>query len=212
MRLPRIRGEALPWLAGLALTGLVLFLLQPMLSILALALSLFVVFFFRDPVRQAHISTDTILSPADGRVLEIGEVGCPDFLEEPAMRVSIFLSLLDVHINRSPISGRVSYQKYQKGKFHPAFQQEAGVENERNAIGIQGDMGKVLVVQVAGVLARRIECWVSRGDVVALGQQIGMIRFGSQTDLFLPKTQTELLVSPGDRVRAGETIIGRWSP
>ncbi len=211
MRLSRIRGEALPWLAGLGLAGLGLFLLQPLFGLPALALLLFVAFFFRDPERQVSVSAEAILSPADGRVLEIGEVDEPNFLEGPALRVGIFLSLLDVHINRSPISGRVSYQKYQKGRFHPAFRPEAGVENERNAIGIQGDVGKALVVQFAGVLARRIECWVSGGDQVEVGQRIGMIRFGSRTELFLPKAQAELLVRPGDRVKAGETIIGRWS-
>ncbi len=212
MRLLRIRREALPWLAGLGVACLALFFLRPMFSFLALALLLFVAFFFRDPERQVYNSAETILSPADGRVLEIGEVDNPDFIEEPALRVSIFLSLLDVHINRSPISGRVSYLKYQKGRFHPAFRQESGAENERNAIGIHGDPGKVLVVQVAGVLARRIKSWVSGGDQVEQGQRIGMIRFGSRTELFMPKVQVELLVKPGDRVQAGETIIGRWSP
>lgn len=212
MRLPRIRGEALPWLAGLSLAGLALLLIQPLFSFLALVLLLFVAFFFRDPERQAPVSEDVILSPADGRVLEIDEVDEPAFLAGPALRVGIFLSLLDVHINRSPIGGRVSYQKYQKGCFHPAFRQEAGVENERNAIGIQGGLGKALVIQVAGVLARRIECWVSEGDRVELGQRTGMIRFGSRTELFLPKAQVELLARPGDRVKAGETIVGRWLP
>lgn len=212
MKLPRIRGEALPWLVGLGLASLALFLLHPLFSLPALALFWFVAFFFRDPERRASVSPDAILSPADGRVLEIGEVDEPDFLEGRALRVGIFLSLLDVHINRSPIGGRVSYRKYQRGGFHPAFRPEAGVENERNAIGIQGDLGKALIVQVAGVLARRIVCWVSEDDQVEAGQRIGMIRFGSRTDLFLPKARAGLLVRSGDRVKAGKTIVGRWLP
>jgi len=210
-RLPVV-SKAIPWLAGLGAVSLALSLWRPPPGLLPLALLAFAAFFFRDPERRVPSSPDAILSPADGRVLEISEVHEIGFLEQPALRVSIFLSLLDVHLNRSPIGGRVAYLKYEKGRFQPAFAASAGTENERNSIGIEGERGKVLVVQIAGVLARRIECWVSEGDVVQLGQRIGLIRFGSRTELFLPKGTSEVLVQAGDRVRAGETIIGRWTP
>ncbi|MEW6233061.1 MAG: phosphatidylserine decarboxylase [Chloroflexota bacterium] len=209
-RLP-VAGEVLPWLAGLGAVSFFLVLWWPTLGLLPLALLAFVAFFFRDPERQVQAPPGAILSPADGRVVEIGEVYEGRFLDQPARRVSIFLSLLDVHLNRSPIGGRVTYLKYEKGRFWPAFASSAPAENERNFVGIEGDRGKVLVVQIAGVLARRIECRVSEGDVVELGQRIGMIRLGSRTELFLPKVATEVLVQPGDRVKAGETIIGRWT-
>ncbi len=211
MKLLRIRGEAFPWLAGLGMASLGLVFLQPLLSLLILALFCFVAYFFRDPERRVTVSADAILSPADGRVMKISEESDSSFLNGPALRVAIFLSLLDVHINRSPISGFVTHQIYQKGKFHPAFRTATEIDNERNFISIQGDFGKAMVVQVAGVLARRIECWVNKGDHVEAGQRIGMIRFGSRTELFLPKARVVLKIQPGDRVKAGETIVGRWS-
>lgn len=205
------RWRTLGLMAGLGAVSLVLLRWWPTLGLLPLALLAFVAFFFRDPERRVQAPPGVILSPADGRVVEIGETNEDHFLDQPARRVSIFLSLFDVHLNRSPIGGRVTYLKYEKGRFWPAFAPGAPAENERNLLGIEGDRGKVLVVQIAGLLARRIECWVSEGDVVELGQRIGMIRLGSRTELFLPKAATEVLVQPGDRVKAGETIVGRWA-
>ena len=205
-----VAKEAFPYLGVCAVLGVLAFWLNPWASIIPGALFTFVAFFFRDPPREIPRQPEIITAPADGRIVEIGEVYEDRFLNERATRVSIFLSLLDVHLNRSPIGGRVIYLEYKKGKFRPAFAPAASAENEQNLIGLEGDQGKMLVVQIAGVLARRIECRVSEGEVVQLGQRIGMIRFGSRTELFLPKAATEVLVQPGDRVKAGETIIGRW--
>ncbi len=210
MRLPRIRGEAFPYLAGLGLISLALLFARSWFSLAAFGLLLFVAFFFRDPDRQVRASPDAILAPADGQVTDVSEVFEEQFLKQTAMRVGIFLSLFDVHINRSPIDGRVSYLKYKKGRFRPAFRTEATVENERNLIGLDGQRGRVLVVQIAGILARRIECHVIEGDDLEIGQRFGMIRFGSRTELFLPGTSIQVLVNPGDYVKAGETVVGRW--
>lgn len=210
MRLPHIRGEALPYLAGLGLIGLALLFVRSWFSLPVLGLLLFVAFFFRDPDRQVTASLDAILAPADGQVTDVSEVFEEQFLKQATMRVGIFLSLFDVHINRSPIDGRVAYIKYQRGKFRPAFRAEATVENERNLVGIDGQQGRALVIQIAGILARRIECHVIEGDVLEIGQRFGMIRFGSRTELFLPKKSIEVLVKPGDYVRAGQTVVGRW--
>ncbi len=210
MRQPPVVREILPWLAGLGVVSLVLVLWQPLLGLLPLTLLAFIAFFFRDPERRVEASPGAILSPADGRVVEVSEVYEDRFLGKPAHRVSIFLSLFDVHVNRSPIGGRVTYLRYQKGKFRPAFMSLASAENERNFIGIEGDHGKTLVVQIAGVLARRIECWANEGDTVEAGYRIGLIRFGSRAEVSFPKEAAKVCVRPGDRVKAGETIIGRW--
>ncbi|MCL5429298.1 MAG: phosphatidylserine decarboxylase [Chloroflexi bacterium] len=210
MRLPRIRAEALPYLAGLGLLSLVMLLMRSWFSLPALGLLLFVAFFFRDPDRQVRPSLDAILAPADGRIADVSEVFEAQFLKQTAVRVGIFLSLFDVHINRSPVDGRVIYLKYQRGKFRPAFRAPATLENERNLVGLEGQRGKVLVVQIAGILARRIECQVIEGDVLEAGQRFGMIRFGSRTELFVPEKMIEVLVNPGDYVKAGETVVGRW--
>ena len=210
MRLPHLREEASVWLASLGLIGLVLLLASPWFGLPVLMLFLFVAFFFRDPDRHVEASPEAILAPADGQVIDVNEVFEERFLRQTATRVSIFLSLFDVHINRSPIEGRVTYLKYQKGRFWPAFRSEAIVENERNFMGLEGRQGRALVVQIAGILARRIVCQVSEGDALEAGQRFGMIRLGSRTDLILPKTSVEMLVSPGERVKAGETVIGRW--
>lgn len=202
--------EAFPYLGACVVLSVLTFWLSPWTSIIPGALFVFVAFFFRDPPREVPGQSDVITAPADGRVMEISEVCEGRFLNEPAVRLSIFLSILDVHFNRSPIGGRISYIKYERGRFKPAFLRDASTENERNFLGIESDRGKLLVVQIAGVLARRIACWVRVGDEVQLGQRIGMIRFGSRTDLFLPKKTAEVYVRPGIRVRAGETVIGRW--
>lgn len=208
-RLPVV-GEALPWLAGLGAVGLVLLFWWPFPALVPLALLGFLAFFFRDPNRRPQATPRAILSPADGRVVDVDEVFEERFLSQRAFRVSIFLSLLDVHLNRSPTDGSVAYLEYQRGSFLPALKPEASAQNERNYVGIETSLGRVLVLQIAGTLARRIECWVGLGDSLQPGQRIGMIRLGSRTELFLPSSSTEVLVHPGDRVKAGETVVGRW--
>lgn len=174
----------------------------------ALALGLlaaFMAFFFRDPERRAPELPGAVLAPADGRVTEIREAVEAPFVGA-GRQLSIFLSPLDVHVNRAPIAGLVTDVQYRPGAFRPAFRAEASEVNERTTIAIQGEE-RVVVRQIAGVLARRIVCRVRPGDKVAAGERIGLIRFGSRVDLVVPWS-VSLSVRAGDRVRAGETVVG----
>lgn len=175
----------------------------------ALALLGGLAFFMRDPERHAPPSRQAILAPADGRVIAVDEVADPAYVGEPAVRVRIFLSLLDVHVNRSPVGGTVGYRRHVAGSFRPAFSRAADA-NERNEIGIACEQGRVLVVQSAGAVARRIVCGVREGDPVSAGERIGAIRLGSRVDLLLPRDRVEVLVAAGARVRAGESVVARW--
>jgi len=161
--------------------------------------------FFRDPERSAPTGAGLLLAPADGRVMRIDEV------EDPwvgaAVRTSIFLSPLDVHVNRSPVAGLVESVDQARGRFMAAYKDEASELNERCTIALQGEGARVSVKQIAGVLARRIVCRVERGDKLAAGERFGLIRFGSRTDLVVPRS-AEMRVKVGDRVRGGETVMG----
>ncbi|MGH7353379.1 MAG: phosphatidylserine decarboxylase, partial [Candidatus Rokuibacteriota bacterium] len=161
--------------------------------------------FFRDPERFAPPTPNAVLAPADGRVMGVEDA--VDSYVGPAVRVSIFLSPLDVHVNRAPIAGLVVDTAYTSGRFLAAYDPDAGELNERCALHLQGDNARVTVVQIAGVVARRIVCRVGAGDKLAAGERFGLIRFGSRTDCYVPRS-TEVRVSPGDRVRGGETVIG----
>lgn len=183
------------WGAGWPKTGLALGLLAG-----------FMAFFFRDPERHPPGVPGAVLAPADGRVTEVREP-----VEDPFVgrgrQISIFLSPLDVHVNRSPIAGLVADVQYRPGAFRPAYRAEASELNERNTIALQGQEERVVVRQIAGVLARRIVCRLRPGDKVAAGERIGLIRFGSRVDLVVPWSVTPS-VRVGDRVRAGETVVG----
>jgi phosphatidylserine decarboxylase len=161
--------------------------------------------FFRDPERSVPAVSRGVLAPADGRVTAVADAVDP--FVGPARRVSIFLSPLDVHVNRAPIAGIVTDTVYTPGRFVAAYEPSAGEVNERCAVRIQGDDARVTVVQVAGVVARRIVCRVGAGDKLAAGERFGMIRFGSRTDCYLPKG-TDVRVRVGDRVTGGVTVIG----
>jgi phosphatidylserine decarboxylase len=161
--------------------------------------------FFRDPEREAPVVPRAVLAPADGTVRELVD-DFDDFVG-PARRVSIFLSPLDVHVNRAPIAGLVVATTYTPGRFLAAWKAEASRVNERCAVHLQGDTARVTVVQIAGVVARRIVCRVGAGHKLAAGERFGMIRFGSRTDCYMPR-DTRVHVSPGDRVRAGRTVLG----
>ena len=162
-------------------------------------LAAFVAFFFRDPERRIPSGEGIIVSPADGRVVRIER-------SDTGIRVSIFLSIFNVHVNRSPIEGRITDIRYRSGKYRAAFKDEASVENERNTLVIQGEDVTVECAQIAGVVARRIVCWKKAGDRVRRGERFGLIRFGSRTDLLLPPA-AELQVSSGDKVRGGSSRI-----
>ena len=160
--------------------------------------------FFRDPKRVSPDGEGIVVSPADGKVVSVDDVS-----DGAGRRLSIFLSPLDVHINRAPMNGRVADVRYQTGHFLAAYKGKASDENERNAIELVDDAGTTLrIVQIAGFLARRIVCDVGRGDSLKRGERFGMIMFGSRVDLFLPRDAT-VEVHPGQRVRGGETIVAR---
>jgi len=160
--------------------------------------------FFRDPVRAVPVVANGVLSPADGRVISIEDAVDP--FVGPSVRVAIFLSPLDVHVNRAPIGGVVTDVIYTPGAFKPAYDKDADV-NERCAIRLQGEHTRVTCVQIAGVVARRIVCRVGAGDKLAAGERYGMIRFGSRTDCYMPRG-TEVTVRAGEAVRGGQTVIG----
>lgn len=169
-----------------------------------LILALLVLNFFRDPDRQVPPAAGAIVSPADGRVVE---VRAEEGVGRSCQRVSIFMSLLNVHVNRSPIAGTIQSVVYRKGSFRVASEPLASVENECNAFTVRGDKGEVIVRQIAGVLARRIVFWKKVGDRVERGERIGMIKFGSRVDV-LVSPEVTLRVSVGDHVKAGSSIIG----
>lgn len=209
MALIRIVKEGYPFIGFFVLaTILVSYFFHPYWAIIPLGLALFMAFFFRNPNREISTDDSVLVSPADGRVMSITEVLDDEFLGEPAQKVTIFLSVLDVHVNRSPINGEIKFQEYFVGRFKAAYKTIATFENERHAIGIENDHIKVVVIQIAGLLARRIVSWVTLGNNLTKGQLYGLIKFGSCTELIVPKN-VEILVSPGQHVKGGETIIGR---
>jgi phosphatidylserine decarboxylase len=185
--------------AGLALLG------RRRLALPFAAASLASLGFFRDPERRVLALASAVLSPADGRVTGVDEAVDP-FVGE-ATRVSIFLSPLDVHVNRAPIAGLVVDTEYMRGKFLAAYDPRAGEVNERCVLHLQGETARVTVVQIAGIAARRIVCRVGAGDKLAAGERFGLIRFGSRTDCYMPRS-AEVRVRVGDRVRGGVSVLG----
>lgn len=201
--------EGHTYIALLAAITLILGIaLNPYWSIVPGVLTAFVTFFFRNPQRNVPQDNALLVSPADGTVMSVSEVFEDQFLNAPGIKVSIFLSVFDVHVNRSPVEGDIKFQQYTCGRFKPAFKATAGFENERHAIGLECGEMKILVTQVAGLIARRIVSWVTLGSVLEKGQRYGMIKFGSCTEVVVPLT-VDILVKKGDRVKGGETIIGR---
>ena len=166
----------------------------------------FMAFFFRDPERVAPPIAGAILAPADGQVVDV-RARVDDPFVGAAQTVSIFLSPLDVHVNRSPLAGLIVSVEYRPGAKMAAYRPEASERNESTTIAIQGEAGRVVVRQIAGVLARRIVCWVRPGDRLGAGERFGLIKFGSRTDLVMPAS-IRPHVRKGDRVRGGETVVG----
>lgn len=165
--------------------------------------------FFRDPERQIPQDSHNILSPADGKIVLITEVTENVFFGAEVARISIFLSIFDVHVNRSPISGKVDYFRYLRGSFIPAFREGASYENEQTSIGIIDHKGrKVMFTQIAGIIARRIVCVLREGYQTKAGDRMGMIRYGSRVDVYYMKDEVALRVKVGDRVKGGVSIIG----
>ena len=169
------------------------------------ATSLLCLGFFRDPERRVPGVPGAVVAPADGKVMDVASVDDP--WVGPGIRVSIFLSPLDVHVNRAPVEGLVANVEYAAGSFRAAYKAEASEVNERCTVALQGESARVVVRQIAGVLARRIVCRVRPGDKLTRGERFGLIRFGSRTDLVVPRG-TDVRVRVGDRVRGGESMMG----
>jgi phosphatidylserine decarboxylase len=169
-------------------------------------LGIFVLFFFRDPQRIPPPDEETIVSPADGRVMEVVEESLHG---NPGLRISVFLSIFDVHVNRTPVAGKITKIEYRTGKFYAAMRGKASAENEQNAFTVQSERGEVVFKQIAGWVARRIVIWKSVGDTVMRGERVGMIRFGSRMDIWLPEG-VKIAVKPGQHVAGGTSILARW--
>jgi phosphatidylserine decarboxylase len=203
----RFAKDALPFLAVLFILFIISLIFIPIFAIIPFILFVFVLFFFRDPQRKIIVNPKHILSPADGQVMAITEYKDEAFFKTKVKRVTIFLSVLNVHINRSPIAGEVVYLDYKAGQFLPAYREEAGLLNERNTIAIQNNQLQVMVNQIAGILARRIVCRNKIGDHLEQGQPFGLIKFGSCTEIIFPDT-VQVNVKVHDKVKAGITVIG----
>jgi phosphatidylserine decarboxylase len=204
-----IHPEGYPFIGGFALASLILFWLWTPLGWIGTVLTLWCAYFFRDPPRVTPIGDGIVISPADGRIsLVVNAVPPPQLAlgTAPLPRVSVFMSVFDCHVNRAPVSGRVERIVYTPGKFLNADLDKASEDNERNALVLASDAGRVGVVQIAGLIARRIKCWTKEGQAMNAGERIGMIRFGSRVDVYLP-AGTIPLVSEGQTSLAGETVI-----
>lgn len=171
-----------------------------------LFLGAFILYFFRDPNRETPADPSAVVSPADGRVLVVAD----EMLDGRAgRRISIFLAIWNVHVNRSPLAGRISRIDYRPGRFHMAMKSEASVENEQNVIYLQTARGEIVCKQIAGMIARRVVLWKKSGEEVGRGERIGIVRFGSRMDVWLPR-DAEIVVKPGDHVAGGSSILARW--
>ena len=174
-----------------------------------LVMTLFTVYFFRDPEKRGDFGAEDILSPADGKIIKVDVLeNSSNPLNEQAIKISIFMSVFNVHVNRIPINGQIEKISYNPGKFFSANLDKASDQNERNALCLVTENGKrIAFVQIAGLIARRIVCWIGDQDRVKAGQRFGLIRFGSRVDVYLPPG-SRVLVGLSDRVSAGETILG----
>jgi len=191
------------------MTLLFLFLGLVSLAIVAGGLTLFALYFFRDPDRKAEVQEKAVLAPADGRVLGVWNLeGGENPMGTRAVKVSVFMSLFNVHVNRIPAMGRITKISYRPGAFFAANLDKASVKNEQNAVFLETHDGREIVfVQIAGLIARRIACWVREGEEVQAGQRFGLIRFGSRVDVYLPEG-SRVVVQPGHNVKAGKTTLG----
>jgi len=207
----RIAREGYPLIGGAAILTLFLVLFGWKIpAALALLLTAFIVSFFRDPERVGPSGPGLILSPADGRVIKVASIRDDRFLHGDATLVSIFMSPLNVHVNRIPMSGRVIDIRYNKGKYFRAFADKASLDNEQNAVLLEDAQGRrMCFVQIAGFLARRIVCYLQTGMAVERGRRYGMIMFGSRADIYLPPT-ARVRVRVGDRAYGAVTVIGEW--
>lgn len=208
-QIPPIHREGYPFIGGFAFASLVLFWVWTPLGWIGTVLTVWCALFFRDPVRVTPVREGLVVSPADGVVSMVVNVVPPPELglgPMPLQRISVFMSVFNCHVNRAPVSGRIEKIVYHPGKFLNAELDKASEDNERNALVISTPSGPVGVVQIAGLIARRIVCFVSEGQSVVAGERIGLIRFGSRLDVYLPEG-AKPLVAPGQTAVAGETVL-----
>jgi phosphatidylserine decarboxylase len=204
-----ITPEGYPIIGAFALVSLILFWIWTPLGWIGTVLTLWCIYFFRDPPRVTPIREGLVVSPADGRVSQITTAPPPHELglgAAPLLRISIFMSVFDCHVNRSPVAGRIEKILYQPGKFLNADLDKASVDNERNSVVIAASGTRIAVVQIAGLIARRIVCYVRETQPVGAGERFGMIRFGSRLDVYLPEG-TPPMVAVGQTALAGETVL-----
>lgn len=192
----------------LALAGVAYLLQWPTAAVVLVCLALFVFSFFRDPNRVIPEEPGAIVSPADGRVLLVAD---EDHEGRPGKRLSIFLAIWNVHVNRAPAEGVITDLQYKPGKFLAAMKAEASLQNEQNIFTLKTDAGEMVFKQIAGLIARRVVSWKNPGDRVARGERIGLVRFGSRADVWLPG-DAEILVKAGDHVKGGSSVLARWLP
>ena len=201
----KLARDGIPTITFLVLAAAAFAFISPLPAAVLAVLAALVVWFYRDPDRTAPDRDGLFISPADGRVVEISEAEHP--FTGPSVKVGIFMNVFSVHVNRAPCMGRVDYLEYVPGRKIAAFAPKASEVNERNLVGLSTPYGPVLMVQIAGLLARRIVCRLRRGEVLEAGQRYGMIRLGSRVDIYLPK-DVRLSIKHGDKVRAGISSLG----
>jgi len=188
--------------------GLVCFYLRwPWPAGVLIFLGLFVFYFFRDPKRAIPSDPGIVVSPADGRIVQIVDEPLDS---RPGRRISIFLSVWNVHVQRAPVAGQIAGVVYRPGRFYGAFRSAASQQNEQNIISIRTAGGTLVFKQIAGAIARRVICWKREGDAVALGERVGIIRFGSRVDVWLPG-EAQILIKRGQKVKGGESILAKWN-
>src|ERR1700761_6378655 len=208
-QIPPIHSEGYPFIGGFALASLILFWIWTPLGWIGTVLTIWCALFFRDPVRVTPVRDGIVVAPADGRVSMITQAMPPAELglgDKPLPRVSIFMSVFNCHVNRAPVTGRIERIAYRPGVFINAELDKASEDNERNSLVISSGQGRIGVIQIAGLVARRIVCFVREGQSIGAGERFGLIRFGSRLDVYLPDG-TQALVSEGQTAVAGETIL-----
>ncbi|MES2123090.1 MAG: phosphatidylserine decarboxylase family protein [Gemmatimonadota bacterium] len=206
----RIAPEGRPFIAVAWLLGIGLVLLGWWVAALVwLPVAIWVIAFFRDPERDGPRGDDLVLAPADGRVVSIIPIDEPDVVGGAAVRISIFMNVFNVHVNRYPTNGTIAFRRYRPGKFINAAHEKAAIENEQSDVGITSPGGPVLARQIAGLIARRIITDHGEGTIVTQGARMGLIRFGSRVDVFVP-AGTAVLVKEGDMTQASVTVIAKW--
>lgn len=204
-----ISHEGIPFIGGgLAATLLLWYLIHPAAAVPFLVLTLYFTYFFRSPRRSVPCDPALILSPGDGTVMDIQDLPGDEesFIEGPCRKIIIFMSIFDVHVNRSPVTGTILYEKYSCGRFRPAYKDDVGFVNEQHLLGIEAGDFRITVKQIAGILARRIVSYVSLGDSLRQGTLYGMIKFGSCLEVVLPESM-EIRVQKGDKVKGGTSIL-----